>query len=59
MNIFFIDAMFFVFTIFILIKIITYAWYEIRKENNLFGGVVTTVVTLIAVGFVNAMVWIN
>ena len=51
--------MFFIFTVFVLIKLSAYAWHEIRNENNLFGGAVTIVVTLIAVVFVNAMVWIN
>ena len=59
MNIFFIDAIFFIFTIFILIKICSYAFYEMRNENNVFGGVTTIVVTLVSVIFVNVMVWIN
>ena len=59
MNIFFIDAMFFIFTVFVFVKLCVYSWHEICNENNLFGGVVTIVITLIAVIFVNIMVWIN
>lgn len=59
MNVFFIDAVFFVFTIFILVKMSVYAWYEIRSENNVFGGVCTIVITLASVVFVNVMVWLN
>ena len=59
MNVFFIDAIFLIFTIFIFIKITSYALFEIRNENNLFGGICTIVVTLVSIVFVNIMVWIN
>ena len=59
MNIFFIDAIFFIFTVFIFIKMYVYSLYEIRIENNLFGGIVTIFTTFISVVFVNIMIWIN
>ena len=59
MNIFFIDAIFFIFTIFIFVKMTVYSWYEIKNEKNLFGGVSTIIITLIAIAFVNVIVWLN
>ncbi len=59
MNIFFIDAIFFIFTVFVFIKLCVYSLHEIRNENNLFGGITTIFITLVAVLFVNIMVWIN
>lgn len=59
MNIFFIDAMFFIFTIFVFVKLCFYSWHEIRNESNLFGGICTIAITLASVIFVNIMVWIN
>lgn len=59
MNIFFIDAIFFIFTVLVFIKLTSYALHEIRLEKNLFGGVCTIFVTITSVIFVNIMVWIN
>lgn len=59
MNVFFIDLIFFIFTIFIFIKMVTYSWHEIHLENNLFGGVSTIIFTFISVAFINIMVWLN
>ena len=59
MNIFFIDAIFFIFTIFIFIKMTVYSWYEIKHESNLFGGISTIVIAFIAIVFVNIVVWLN
>ena len=59
MNTFFINIVFTVFTLFILIKIIVYSLYEIKIENNTFGGISTMILTFISVIFVNIMVWIN
>lgn len=59
MNVFFVDAVFFIFTVFIFFKLTVYAWHEINVEHNLFGGVSTIIVTLIAVIFVNVMIWLN
>lgn len=59
MNNFFISSIFTFFTLFIIGKIIAYCLYEIKKENNFFGGVCTIAVSLIAVVFSNIMVWLN
>lgn len=59
MNVLFIDSIFFIFTIFIFIKMTVYAMYEIRIENNLFGGICTIAVSLFSIVFVNIMVWLN
>ena len=59
MNVFFVDFIFFIFTIFIFIKMTSYAWHEIQIENNLFGGISAIIFTLASVIFVNIMIWLN
>ena len=55
----FITIIFLLFTLFILGRIIAYAIYEIKGENNLFGGVCVIAFSTISVAFCNVMLWIN
>lgn len=59
MNNAFIDFVFLVFTLVLLCKIIAYGLYEIKNENNLFGGVCTIAFSVASVVFSNIMVWIS
>ena len=59
MNNVFVDVIFLMFTLWVLCKIFAYSMYEIKSENNLFGGIVTMVFSVASVVFSNVMVWIN
>lgn len=59
MNNFFINSIFTFFTLFILGRIIAYCLYEIKYEDNFFGGVCTITVSIITIIFSNIMVWLN
>ncbi|MBR3249489.1 MAG: hypothetical protein IKF83_02180 [Clostridia bacterium] len=54
-----IDVFFMIFTLALLCKVIAYGLYEIKSENNFFGGVCTIVFSIVSVVFSNVMVWIN
>lgn len=59
MNNAFIDFVFLLFTLGLLCKVIAYGLYEIKNENNLFGGICTIAFSVASVVFSNIMVWIN
>ena len=59
MNNTFLDIIFTIFTILLFCKIISYCLYEIKTENNSFGGLTTIIFSLVSIIFVNVMVWIN
>lgn len=54
-----IDVIFLFFTIFLFCKVIAYGLYEIKSENNLFGGICTIVFSFATIVFSNLMVWLN
>lgn len=53
------DLIFLIFSIFILIKNILYSNYEIKKENNKFGGLFIVFFTIFSILFSNIILWIN
>ena len=53
MNTIFINFIFFIFTLIIFIKTIGYAMYEIKAENNLYGGIAIIVFCFISIIFYN------
>ncbi len=55
----FINIIFLLFTVFIFIRIISYALYEIKEENNSFGGISLIVLTFFSIIFADIMVWIS
>lgn len=59
MNNTFIDIIFLVFTLWLLRKLVGYGLYEIKNENNFFGGICAIVFSIFSVVFSNIMVWIN
>lgn len=58
LNLFY-HILFLLFTIYVLIQSISYALYEIKQENNSFGGKLVIVFTIFSVIFSNIMVWQN
>lgn len=58
LNLFY-HILFLLFTIYVLIQSISYALYEIKQEQNSFGGKVIIVFTIFSVIFSNIMVWQN
>ncbi len=56
MNTIFINFIFFIFTLIIFVKTIGYAMYEIRHENNLYGGIAIIVFCFISIIFYNIVV---
>ena len=50
---------FFLLSIYILVKCISYGFYEINSEKNKFGGYLVIVVNLFIVIFANIIVWHN
>jgi len=45
--------------IFVFIKTLSYGIFEIRKNSNTIGGIITIVIAVIALIFPNIMVYIN
>lgn len=58
LNLFY-HILFLFFTIYVLIQSISYALYEIKQEENSFGGKFMIVFTIFSVIFSNIMVWQN
>ena len=58
LNLFY-HILFLLFTIYVLIQSISYALYEIKQENNSFGGKMVIAFTIFSVIFSNIMVWQN
>jgi hypothetical protein len=58
MNTVFINIIFLIFTLIIFFKIIGYGLYEIKQENNFYGGIVTIMFSLVSIIFCNIMIWI-
>ncbi len=46
-------------SIYIFLKLIGYAIYEINTQNNKYGGIAIISFSLVVVIFSNVMVWIN
>jgi len=46
-------------SIFVFIKTLSYGIFEIRKNSNTIGGIITIVIAVIALIFPNIMVYIN
>ena len=59
MNVLFIDIVFAVFSLIILGKTIMYGVYEIKTENNLFGGFCVILFSIISVLFCNIVIFVN
>ena len=59
MNNAFVDITFLLFTVALLCKVVAYGLYEIKNENNFFGGICTIVFSVVSVIFSNIMVWIS
>lgn len=53
------DLIFLVITIFILLKVIGYAIYEIKELNNKAGGIIIISFSTLVVIFANVMMWIK
>lgn len=51
------DCIFTIATIYILIKSISYAIYEIKSENNKFGGVSIISFSVLVTLFANFIIW--
>ena len=59
MNTLFYHTIYFIFTIYILIKSIIYGLYEINDQNNKIGGILTISFTIFSIIFSNIIVWQN
>lgn len=59
MNTFFIKLIFMIFTIFIFLYTTSYVSYEITKKNNISGGIMIFVFTIISIVFSNIMFFIS
>ena len=59
MNNSFISFVFTLFTLSLLIRIISYGIYEIKNEKNKFGGVTIIVFSIAVIIFSNIMVWVS
>lgn len=46
-------------SVFVFIRTLSYAIYEIKKNNNTIGGIATIVIAVIALVFPNIMIFIN
>ena len=53
------DLIFLVITIFILLRVIGYAIYEIKELNNKVGGITIISFSTLVVVFANIMMWIK
>lgn len=53
------DLIFLVISIFILLKVIGYAIYEIKELNNKAGGIAIISFSVLVVIFANVMMWIR
>ncbi len=53
------NSIFLLFTIYVLIKTISYGLYEYRNENNKYGGVCIIIFSLLCVLYSNIMIWLN
>lgn len=51
--------LFLLFTLYVLIESISYAIFEIREQNNKFGGTCVIAFSVFCVVFSNVVVWIN
>ena len=52
-------VLFLIFTIYVLIKSISYGLYEIKQEENKFGGKLVIAFSVFSVVFSNIIVWQN
>ena len=59
MNTFFIKIIFFIFTFFIFLYSCSYANFEITKKNNISGGIMFFIFTIISVIFSNIMFFVS
>ena len=53
------DIIFLIFTLYILLRCIAYGIYEIKEENNKFGGISFIITGITAVVFSNILMFIN
>lgn len=53
------DIIFLIFTLYILLRCIAYGIYEIKQEENKFGGILFIVTGVVAVVFSNILMFIN
>ena len=53
------NIVFLIVTLYILLKTIGYAIYEMREKNNKTGGVCLILLSLFSVAFSNIMIWIT
>ena len=59
MNTFFIKLIFLIFTIFIFLYSASYVSFEITKKNNISGGIMVFIFTIISVIFSNIMFFVS
>ena len=59
MNNIFIKLFFSLICLFILLYIISFSIFEIKNENNVFGGVATIVFTIVSIVYSNIIFYIN
>lgn len=53
------DMLFFICSLYIFLKVVGYAIYEIKEMNNKFGGIIIISFSIIVVLFANIMLWIH
>lgn len=58
LNVFY-HVLFLIFTIYTLIKCVSYGLYEIHEQENKIGGIWVICLTIFSVIFSNIMVWQN
>ena len=56
---YFFNFLFFIFSIFVLLKSVFYALYEIKSQDNKSGGVAVIVFTIIVLVFANVVVFLK
>ena len=56
---YFFNFLFFIFSLFVLLKSVFYALYEIKTQDNKSGGVAVIVFTVIVLAFSNVIVFLK
>lgn len=59
MNTFFIRIFFSIFSLYIFLYILSFAFFEIQKNKNFFGSIFTILITLGSIIFSNIIFWLN
>lgn len=59
MNTFFIRLFFSIICLLIFLYVLLFGIYEIKNNHNMFGGILTLIVTISSIIFSNIVFWIN